>query len=64
MHASYFFGFVAVGLGIWLVRRERFAHYRLVLALTFAFGLLGYVLFPTEPPWLGAREGFAPRPPG
>ena len=60
VHASYFFGFVAVGLGIWLVRRERFAHYRLVLALTFAFGLLGYVLFPTEPPWLGAREGAAP----
>jgi membrane-associated phospholipid phosphatase len=60
VHASYFFGFVAVGLGIWLVRREWFDHYRLVLALTFAFGLLGYVLLPTEPPWLGAREGFAP----
>ncbi len=61
VHASYFFGFVAVGLGIWLVRRERFAHYPpWLLALTFAFGLLGYVLFPTEPPWLGAREGFAP----
>jgi len=60
VHASYFFAFVVVGLGIWLLRRERFAHYRLVLAATFALGLAGYVLLPTEPPWLGAREGFAP----
>jgi membrane-associated phospholipid phosphatase len=60
VHASYFFGFVFVGLAIWLFRRRAFAHYRLVLALTFALGLVGYVALPTEPPWLGARDGYAP----
>jgi membrane-associated phospholipid phosphatase len=60
VHASYFFGFVVVGLGVWLWRRERFAAYTRVLACTFALGLAGYVLLPTEPPWLGAREGYAP----
>jgi membrane-associated phospholipid phosphatase len=60
VHASYFFGFVVVGLGIWLFRRYHFAHFRIVLAATFALGLLGYVLLPTEPPWLVARQDGAP----
>jgi membrane-associated phospholipid phosphatase len=60
VHASYFFGFVVVGLGIWLARRRHFGHFRIVLAATFALGLLGYVLLPTEPPWLVARQADAP----
>jgi membrane-associated phospholipid phosphatase len=60
VHASYFFGFVVVGLGIWLFRRRRFGHFRIVLAATFALGLVGYVLLPTEPPWLVARQAAAP----
>jgi membrane-associated phospholipid phosphatase len=60
IHASYFFGFVAVGLGTWLWRRTEFRAYTALLALTFAQGLAGYVLAPTEPPWLAAREGLGP----
>jgi membrane-associated phospholipid phosphatase len=60
VHASYFFGFVVVGLGIWLFRRRHFDHFRLVLVATFALGLLGYVSLPTEPPWLVARQAGAP----
>jgi membrane-associated phospholipid phosphatase len=59
VHASYFFGFVVVGLGVWLWRRERFAAFTRVLLCTFALGLAGYALLPTEPPWLAAREGYA-----
>ncbi|MDQ3699417.1 MAG: phosphatase PAP2 family protein, partial [Chloroflexota bacterium] len=34
--------------------------YTRLLACTFALGLVGYFALPTEPPWLGARDGFAP----
>jgi membrane-associated phospholipid phosphatase len=60
VHASYFFGFVLVGLAVWLFARQRFAVYTRLLALTFAAGLVGYVLAPTEPPWLAARQGIGP----
>lgn len=60
VHASYFFGFVAVGLGVWLCQREQLAGYTRLLACTFALGLAGYFALPTEPPWLGARDGSAP----
>jgi membrane-associated phospholipid phosphatase len=60
VHASYFFGFVLVGLAIWLFARERFRTYAAALGLTFALGLAGYFLLPTEPPWLASRDGLAP----
>ena len=60
VHASYFFGFVLVGLVLWLFRRPHFGGYVAMLAATFALGLVGYVLMPTEPPWLAARDGLAP----
>ncbi|MBI3972828.1 MAG: phosphatase PAP2 family protein [Chloroflexi bacterium] len=60
VHASYFFGFVVVGLGVWLLARSKIRLYTRGLALTFALGLAGYVLVPTEPPWLAAREGLGP----
>jgi membrane-associated phospholipid phosphatase len=60
IHASYFFGFVLAGLGIWLVRRQLFGAYVLTLSLTFALGLAGYFALPTEPPWLVARDNGAP----
>lgn len=60
IHASYFFGFVLVGLLVWLFVRERFRSYTRLLALTFALGLTGYFMVPTEPPWLAARQGTAP----
>jgi membrane-associated phospholipid phosphatase len=56
LHASYFFGFVAVGLWLWLRAHHLFRGYAATLALTFALGLLGYVTLPTEPPWLLARD--------
>jgi len=61
IHASYFFGFVLVGLWVWLRARPHFRTYTATLACTFALGLAGYVALPTEPPWLMAREsGFPP----
>ncbi len=60
VHASYFFGFVTVGLGVWLHRRRQFGPYTRLLACTFALGLCGYFALPTEPPWLGGRDGYAP----
>jgi membrane-associated phospholipid phosphatase len=60
IHASYFFGFVAVGLAVWVRDREQFCAYRGVIAVTFALGLAGYVLLPTEPPWLVARDMSGP----
>jgi membrane-associated phospholipid phosphatase len=60
VHGSYFFGFVTVGLGLWQFARHHFRGYTLTLALTFGLGLAGYVLLPTEPPWLAAREGLGP----
>jgi membrane-associated phospholipid phosphatase len=56
VHASYFFGFVAVGGWLWLRAHHLFRHYVRTLALTFALGLAGYVALPTEPPWLVARD--------
>ena len=61
VHASYFFVFAVVGGWLWLRARPHFAPYSATLALTFALGLVGYVLLPTEPPWLVAREPGAPR---
>jgi membrane-associated phospholipid phosphatase len=60
VHASYFFGFVVVGLGTWLAARRDFGGYTRLLGITFALGLLGYVLCPAEPPWLIARDGGDP----
>ena len=60
IHASYFFAFALVGGWLWLHARERFRAYTAALALTFALGLAGYALFPTEPPWLVARTPGAP----
>lgn len=60
VHASYFFGFVLVGLWLWLRWRAHFALYTRTLAFTFLLGLVGYVLLPAEPPWLLAREPGAP----
>ncbi len=56
VHASYFVGFVAVGVWLWLRAHRLFRPYVLTLALTFALGLAGYVALPTEPPWLVARD--------
>jgi len=56
IHASYFFGFVLVGLWLWLHKRPLFRTYTATVALTFALGLAGYVTLPTEPPWLLARQ--------
>ncbi|HEU5314502.1 MAG TPA: phosphatase PAP2 family protein [Chloroflexota bacterium] len=60
IHASYFLGFVAVGLAVWVTARAHFRAYARAIALTFALGLGGYVVFPTEPPWLVAREAGGP----
>ena len=57
VHASYFFGFVMVGLGTWFLARPSFGRYWRLLAMTFALGLAGYCLAPTEPPWMLARSG-------
>lgn len=62
-HASHFVFFLFFGLVLWQIRREHFWLYRRSLILLMLFGLMGYAVIPTVPPWLAARPHFAEVPP-
>jgi membrane-associated phospholipid phosphatase len=56
VHASHFMFFLLFGLVLWQVRREHFRVFRRSLVLLMLFGLIGYAVIPTAPPWLAARS--------
>lgn len=52
VHGSFFVvPFVVAGV-VWWNRRGLFRPYLVATAVTFAFGLVGFILLPTAPPWL------------
>ncbi len=56
VHASFFVVPFLVGLALWWKRRPMFMVYGRATAVAFGFGLLGFVLAPTAPPWLSEPE--------
>ena len=53
-HASHFVFFLLFGLVLWQIRREHFRVFRRSLVLLMLFGLVGYAVIPTAPPWVAA----------
>ncbi|MEE9385640.1 MAG: phosphatase PAP2 family protein [Nannocystaceae bacterium] len=56
VHGSHFLFFLLFGLGIWYLRRDAFEDFKVGLLLVMGGGLLGYLIVPTVPPWMAARD--------
>lgn len=56
VHGSFFVVPFVTAAIIWWKRRELFRTYTIVTAITFAIGLVGFLLLPTAPPWLAEPE--------
>jgi membrane-associated phospholipid phosphatase len=63
VHASHFAFFLLFGLILWHARREHFQLFRRALVFVMMFGLLGYAVIPTVPPWMAAEPGLGFIPP-
>ena len=63
IHASHFAFFLLFGLILWHARREHFQLFRRALVFVMMFGLLGYAVIPTVPPWMAAEPAIAFIPP-
>jgi membrane-associated phospholipid phosphatase len=63
LHGSHFVTFLAVGLAVWVWRRDRFHRYMRTVLFTAYGGLAGYFLVPMAPPWLAADLGQLPPTP-
>jgi membrane-associated phospholipid phosphatase len=60
LHASHFLYYIVFGLVVWAVARDHFRLYRSTQSLVMIFGLLGYAVIPTAPPWAAAQLGQLP----
>jgi membrane-associated phospholipid phosphatase len=60
IHAGHFVFFFVFGMVLWNRRPELFALFSRSLLWVFALGLVGYVLWPTAPPWMAAEQGAIP----
>jgi len=60
LHASHFVFFLVFGVAIWNRNPRAFRTWRAALVLVMAGGLLGYLLWPTVPPWLASTHGLLP----
>jgi membrane-associated phospholipid phosphatase len=63
VHASHFAFFLLFGLVLWHARREHFQTFGRALILLMLFGLIGYALIPTAPPWMAAQPNLGVIPP-
>ncbi|HYH12919.1 MAG TPA: phosphatase PAP2 family protein [Thermomicrobiales bacterium] len=52
VHGSFFVVPFVVAALLWWTRRELFQRYAVATAATFMFGLVGFLLLPTVPPWM------------
>ena len=52
VHGSFFVVPFVVAAVVWWKRRELFRPYLIATAVTFALGLIGFILLPTAPPWM------------
>ena len=60
VYMSYFWAHFALGVLLWISRRDLLTPYiKLILAI-FLVGLLGYLIVPTSPPWLAGETGHLP----
>ncbi len=53
IHASFFITPFILAVALWRKRRAVFYRYSGATAIAFGLGLVGFVLLPTAPPWLG-----------
>ncbi len=60
VYISHFILPFALGVWLWARNRVRFAWWRDRFLTLTAMGLVTYVLLPTSPPWLAARDGELP----
>lgn len=56
VHGSFFIVPFVVAIVLWLRSREALRLYAVSTAITFALGLLGFLLLPTAPPWMAAPD--------
>ncbi len=61
IHASHFLIFLVVGVFIWIDNREKFYQYATGLSVVMFFGILGYILIPTAPPWIASNMLVIPK---
>jgi len=57
IHGSFFVVPFVTAAITWWKYREHFRAYTIATAITFAIGLVGFLLLPTAPPWLAEPEG-------
>jgi membrane-associated phospholipid phosphatase len=60
LHASHFLYFFIFGLVLWAAARDHFWLYRRTQILVMTYGLIGYAVIPTAPPWAAAELGRLP----
>jgi membrane-associated phospholipid phosphatase len=58
VYGSHFLVFLFYGLALWLTRERAFGRFKAAMLLVMYLGLLGYLLFPTVPPWMAAHQYF------
>jgi membrane-associated phospholipid phosphatase len=58
LHSTHFAYFLIFGLVLWHARRGHFGFFRRALGLLMLFGLIGYAVIPTAPPWIAAQPRF------
>lgn len=63
IHSTHFMYFLFFGLVLWHARREHFRPFRRALVLVMMFGLVGYAVIPTAPPWIAALPYYHALPP-
>jgi membrane-associated phospholipid phosphatase len=56
VHASHFVFFLTLGLVIWYWRPGQFRRYAAAMLAVMFLGLICYLLLPTVPPWMAARD--------
>jgi tetratricopeptide (TPR) repeat protein len=56
VHGSHFAFFLVFGMAVWFLRGAEFRKYALAVTLLMYAALIGYLLVPTVPPWMAARD--------
>lgn len=60
VYASHFWVSLTLAMALWLLSRAEWVLWiRRYVTLAFA-GLVGYVVYPTAPPWMASRDGYLP----
>jgi len=63
LHSTHFGYFLFFGLILWHARPEHFRVFRRALIFVMLFGLVGYAVIPTAPPWIAALPEYGQLPP-